>query len=173
MNRIFWDSMLFIYLFEQHPQHGPDVLRMAERIRARGDRIVTSALAAAEVLVGMEKIGNLAMIDAYRSYFESEEISVIPFDLAAIPIFARLRAKQRIAAPDAIHLACAARQQVAVALPVEQVDARQAGIVSTGITVNPHRLPGRRGSAVSPPGRQFALGPQRKGSGSRSQDHSP
>lgn len=108
MNRIFWDTMLFIYLFEDHPLFGDRVAHLARQIEVRGDRLCTSALVVGEVLAGAEKSGDLALKSAYMAYFSSGEIEVIPFTLAAAEIFARVRTGQRIAAPDAIQLACAA-----------------------------------------------------------------
>lgn len=108
MTKIFWDTMLFIYLLEDHPEFAPRVAELAGRMQDRGDRLCTSALAAAEVLAGAERCGDLALRDQYVAYFTSGEIDVLPFDLGATRTFAQLRGHQRIAAPDAIHLACAA-----------------------------------------------------------------
>ncbi len=45
MSRIFWDTMLFIYFFEDHPVYAERVQQLLERSYRRGDRLFTSYLA--------------------------------------------------------------------------------------------------------------------------------
>ncbi len=48
MSRIFWDTMMFIYLLEGHPIFGPQVIGTLERSQDRGDALLTSHLALAK-----------------------------------------------------------------------------------------------------------------------------
>jgi len=45
MTRVFWDTMLFIYLLEGHPLYAPRVRDILARSYHRGDTLVTSCLA--------------------------------------------------------------------------------------------------------------------------------
>jgi len=42
VNRVYWDSMLFIYLLEGNPKFGKRVQRMHEAMLRRGDILCTS-----------------------------------------------------------------------------------------------------------------------------------
>ncbi len=52
MRRIFWDSMLLIYLLEDHPVYQPRVLHLLEGAYTREDQLLTSCLAAGEIITG-------------------------------------------------------------------------------------------------------------------------
>jgi predicted nucleic acid-binding protein len=108
VTRIFWDSNLFIYLFEQHPRFCPLVIALRKRMLARGDLLCTSAFTAAEVLVKPSAMGNRVLVDQYRRFFAGTAVSTIPFDLSAAEAYAAIRADRSISRPDAIQLACAA-----------------------------------------------------------------
>jgi predicted nucleic acid-binding protein len=130
MTKVFWDTMLFIYLLEDSPVYGERVATLARRIEARGDVLCTSALVVAEVLTGLEKRGDAVLIARCRDFFASAAIVVLPFDLQSASHFAQLRSRHQLAAPDAIHLACAA--SYGVDLFVTQ-DKRLAGKIVPGI----------------------------------------
>lgn len=110
MSRIYWDSMLLIYLLEGHPQYSRRVQHLLERSFERGDALCTSYLAYGEVMAGA--------VDAPEKALRIQEIlkeigfSYLPFDAGAVIPFSRLRAKHRLKAPDAIHLASAASARV-------------------------------------------------------------
>jgi len=40
MRRIYWDSLLFVYFFEAHPQFGPRVQHIHQEMMRRGDVLV-------------------------------------------------------------------------------------------------------------------------------------
>jgi hypothetical protein len=44
MSRIFWDTNLFIYLFEAHPQFSQPTIELRRKMLKRGDQLVTSAM---------------------------------------------------------------------------------------------------------------------------------
>jgi predicted nucleic acid-binding protein len=112
MSRIYWDTMLFVYWIEDHPRYANRIRQLLLKMETRQDQLCTSALAVGEALVGPRKAGSGAaaarMLDVFRSSF----VEVIPFSIEAAEHYASIRANQSIAAPDAIHLACAAHARV-------------------------------------------------------------
>lgn len=108
MSRIFWDTNLFIYLFEDYGRHSEQVVQLRKKMLERGDELITSALTMGEILAGPQRSGNENLSQEYEEAIRSAAI-VVNFDLAAARTYARLRAQpRRIAPPDAIQLSCAA-----------------------------------------------------------------
>jgi uncharacterized protein len=105
MSRIFWDSMLFIYLLEGHPQLGVHAKRVLDQSYRRGDSLLTSHLALVEVMAGGD---NQDEMEELKSQVMGLGFSFLPFDGDCCLTFAKLRSESRLSAPDAIHLACAA-----------------------------------------------------------------
>jgi len=105
--KIFWDTNLFIYLFEEHPAFVGRVDELRRRMLARGDRLYTSALTVGEILVGVEEAA-----ERYQAFFQSPAVTVVPFDLRAAANYGRIRQDRGIARPDAIQLACAAAAEM-------------------------------------------------------------
>ena len=70
MNRVYWDSMLFIYLLEANPVFGERVQRMHEAMLRRGDMLCTSVFTVGEVLTGPRKLndarGNQRVEEVFR-----------------------------------------------------------------------------------------------------------
>jgi len=108
MSRIFWDTMLFIYLLDDHPTFGPRARHLLERSYRRGDSLYTSYLALGEVMAGAEKSPDPQKALAVLETIWEMGFSCLPFDEGAVAPFGRLRAKERLKVADAIHLACAA-----------------------------------------------------------------
>ncbi|MGA2249009.1 type II toxin-antitoxin system VapC family toxin [Terracidiphilus sp.] len=108
MSNIFWDTMLFAYLLEGHPDHAVRVRGLLSRAHRRGDRLYTSYLALGEVMAGAGKSPKPNAPESVREALIQMGFSFLPFDAGAVVPFSKLRSKERIKAPDAIHLACAA-----------------------------------------------------------------
>jgi predicted nucleic acid-binding protein len=108
MSRIFWDSMLCIYLLEDHPVFAPRVEQLLERSFRRGDSLFTSYLALGEVLAGAEKSPDPRKTRAVEQTLNEMGFSYLPFDRGAVGPFSHLRAWEGLKVADAIHLACAA-----------------------------------------------------------------
>ena len=104
MTRIFWDTSLFLYLFEGGDR-ADEVRRLRERMIARGDRLFTSSVTLAEVLVRpMEARSDLAnRIEAAMT----RAATILPFDHAAARRHAELRSDKALAAHDLLQLSCA------------------------------------------------------------------
>lgn len=108
MNRVYWDSMLFIYLLEANPVFGKRVQRMHEAMMRRGDNLCTSIFTVGEVLTGPRKRNDVAGISGLKKFFGSKEIEVLPFTIEAADRYSAIRAETRVSQADGIHLATAA-----------------------------------------------------------------
>ena len=112
MSRIYWDTMLFVYWMEGHPQYGRRVQEIHRKMEERGDTLCTSAFVLGELLVKPYKLKKMDLTRAIRDFFQSSEIEVLPFDMEAAELFARIRAEHNVSPADAIHLASAAQARV-------------------------------------------------------------
>ena len=108
MSRIFVDSNIFIYHFEDPGARGLRATEILRRIGQRGDELMASALALGEVLVKPIEFGNAVLEAHYRALLRGPLVALAPFDANAGEIFARVRQDRKIKVPDAIHLATAA-----------------------------------------------------------------
>ncbi len=120
MSRIYWDTMLFIYLLEDHPDFAPRVRQLLERSYKRRDALFTSYLALGEVLAGAEKSPQPEKTMAVRQTLQEMGFSYLPFDGGAVGVFSRLRARERLRVADSIHLACAASAGIDLFLTGDQ-----------------------------------------------------
>ncbi|MDE3061885.1 MAG: PIN domain-containing protein [Acidobacteriota bacterium] len=120
MSRIYWDTMLFIYLLEDHPEFAPRVRQLLERSYKRRDALCTSYLALGEVLAGAEKSPQPEKTMAVRQTLQEMGFSYLPFDGGAVGVFSRLRARERLRVADSIHLACAASAGIDLFLTGDQ-----------------------------------------------------
>lgn len=104
--KIFWDTNLFIYLWEES-ELAREIEELRRFIREGGHTVATSALTLGEVLVLPIRLGREDLAAQYRRAFG--KLEVLAFDAEAAGRFARLRATcPALRAPDAIQLACAA-----------------------------------------------------------------
>ncbi len=106
MSRIFWDTNLFIYLFEDKDERSKQVATLRRRMIEREDELLTSALTLGEILVKPRETGNNELAKVYELAI-SAVATVLPFDSDAALKFAEIRQDRSIRAPDAIQLACA------------------------------------------------------------------
>lgn len=123
MSRIYWDTMLFIYLLEGNPHYGPLVRAIYDRMLLRGDALCTSYLALGEVLAGAQK--SPPWVRAIQSAFEEMKVELLPFNGGSVDTFASLRAVQKLATADSIHLACAASRGIDLFLTGDRQLTRQ------------------------------------------------
>lgn len=107
MSRVFFDTNLFIYLFEGRGAENERVAQLRRRMIERRDHLFTSALTLGEILVKPLKTGD-EVLGARWERAISAAATVLPFSADAAPIFARIRAERSVAPPDAIQLASAA-----------------------------------------------------------------
>lgn len=105
MTRVFWDTNLFVYLFEGGV-FAARVKQVRTRMLERGDQLLTSALTLGELLVRPLETGAAAFRDHDTTI--RQIATILPFDASAAPRYAAIRVDRTIKAPDAIQLACAA-----------------------------------------------------------------
>ena len=116
MSLVYWDTMLFIYWLEAHPQHGKQVERIYQRMAQRGDQLCTSVFTLGEILVGVYKAGWTTEVQKIREYFESGEVRLLAFNTETADRYARIRAEYKVSPADAIDLATASVAKVDVYL---------------------------------------------------------
>ncbi len=107
-SRIYWDTMLFIYWIEDHPDYGGEIKRILSRMQSRGDQLCSSAFGLGEVLVGARQRDDRHLAEAIRTTMRPPDVELLPFDGAAAERYADIRARHRTKPADSIHLACAA-----------------------------------------------------------------
>jgi len=107
MSRVFWDTNVFIYLFEGSGKPAARAAELRDRILFRKDAFLTSTLTLGEVLVKPLETGNEELRRKYESVLFQETV-LIPFTDEAAILYARIRRDRSLKAPDAIQLACAA-----------------------------------------------------------------
>jgi len=111
VSRVFWDTNLFIYLFEGRGADADRVVALRERILERRDQLFTSALTLGEILVKPVEADDTALAARYTRAIEATA-TVVPFSAEAAPAYARIRLDRLIRPPDAIQLACAATAEI-------------------------------------------------------------
>ena len=111
MSRIFWDTNLFIYLFEGTDAHAERVVALRQRMLERNDQLYTSTLTLGEVLVKPVERADEALRATYERAF-TQATQLIPFDRDAARLYAQIRQDRAVRAPDAVQLACAGTAHV-------------------------------------------------------------
>jgi uncharacterized protein len=109
VSRVYWDSMLFIYWLEDHPQYARRVDAIRSRMEERHDQLITGAFTFGEVLTGAHRRGVPHLADEMRRLLQNAVSEVIPFTVATADHYARIRGTPGITPADAIHLATAAQ----------------------------------------------------------------
>jgi predicted nucleic acid-binding protein len=107
MSRIFWDTNLFIYLWEDYGTLSHAVEKLRTTMLRRGDQLVTSTLTLGEILVKPTAAGNAALCRKYEHAILSVAL-LIPLDAKVAKIYSSIRRDRLLKSPDAIQLASAA-----------------------------------------------------------------
>src|SRR6266849_7656645 len=107
MSRIFWDTNLFIYLWEDYGPLSQAVTQLRTRMLRRGDQLVTSTLTLGEILVKPTTLGNVQLCQKYEQAINSAAL-LVPLDAAVAKLYADIRRDSFLKAPDVIQLASAA-----------------------------------------------------------------
>lgn len=102
------DTAAFIYYIEDHPRFAPVVdplFGAIDRGRVHG---VTSALTLLETLVVPLRAGNASLVERYEALLtHSQWLRLIDLDRPSLRAAAQLRARFRLATPDALQLTAA------------------------------------------------------------------
>jgi predicted nucleic acid-binding protein len=107
MSRIFWDTNLFIYLWEDYGTLSQAVAELRTNMLRRGDQLLTSTFTLGEILVKPASAGNTQLCRRYEEAISSVAL-LVPFDVKVARIYASIRHDRSVKAPDAIQLASAA-----------------------------------------------------------------
>jgi len=107
MSRIFWDTNVFIYLFEDYGSLSGRARELRQAMLERGDQLVTSTLTLGEVLVKPLERADDELARKYEDAITATSL-LLPFDGKAARVYATLRCDRSLRAPDSIQLACAA-----------------------------------------------------------------
>ena len=108
MTRVYWDSMLFIYLLEENPAFCEKVRKILNQIVSREHILSTSVFSIGEILTGPRKQGSISGVDAVKRYFLSGAVDILPFTEATADRYSIIRGANRVSQADGIHLASAA-----------------------------------------------------------------
>ena len=108
MSRVFWDTMLLIYLVEGHPDFQQRTEELLLRSQRRRDSLYTSHLALGELLTGANKSVDTEKARLIQQTLKDLGFTYLPFDSGAVEPFSRIRSRHRLRIADSIHLACAA-----------------------------------------------------------------
>ena len=109
MSRVYWDTMLFIYWLEDHPQYAKRVGAIRSRMEERGDQLITGAFTFGEILAGAYRKGATQVATESRRLLKEVVSEVVPFTIETADHYAQIRGTLGVAPADAIHLACAAQ----------------------------------------------------------------
>lgn len=108
MRRIYWDTMLLIYLLDGNPTYSRRVQQLLEIAYERDDQLMTSCVGLGEVMAGAGRSAVASTAATVRETMDEMGFSYLPFTTAAVDTFSRLRSMHRVKTADAIHLSCAA-----------------------------------------------------------------
>jgi predicted nucleic acid-binding protein len=131
MARVFWDTNLFIYLFEKNAEWSPRVIELRRKMLARGDELLTSCLTVGEVITKPKQMNNAMLERSYLSFFPSGAVELVDFSLDAAQRYGDIRNRERVRPADAIQLACAAAARTDLFVTN---DNRLSGLVVSGVT---------------------------------------
>jgi uncharacterized protein len=106
VSRIFWDTNLFVYLFEDYGKLSEMTTDLREKMLLRGDQLLTSTMTLGEVLVKPLRLGDLDLCKKYETVINNVAI-VLPFDLKSARLYAAIRIDKELKAPDVVQLSCA------------------------------------------------------------------
>ena len=107
--RIYLDSMVWIYYFENPTRLGDDARSMMHQFRRGHDVLLSSYHVFAETMVLPTRQKNSFLIAAYRQVLlSSDTVQVLTFTAETALRFAAIRATTTVQSLDAIHLALAA-----------------------------------------------------------------
>jgi len=131
MARVFWDTNLFIYLFEKNAEWSFRVIELRRRMLARGDELLTSYLTVGEVITKPKQLNNAMLERSYLNFFSGGSVELVGFSLDAAQRYGDIRSRERIRPADAIQLACASAARTDLFVTN---DNRLSGLVVSGVT---------------------------------------
>lgn len=117
MNRVYLDACSIVYLIEgAEPFHGKTVAALKAFGGSTETHVVTSRLSVLECRVHPIRDNDKPLLAAYDAFFSADRLVLSEIDARVIETATQLRATYRFRSPDAIHLATAIEEKVAVFL---------------------------------------------------------
>ena len=77
MARVFWDTNLFIYLFERNEEWSPRVIELRRKMLARGDELLTSYLTVGEAITKPKQLKNSMLERSYLNFFSGGSVELV------------------------------------------------------------------------------------------------
>jgi len=108
MSRVYWDTMLFAYMIEAHPEYGVRTKQILAAMRKRRDTLCTSVFTLGELLTGPYKKGVMDLASQVKEVIRPPRVELLPFSAETAERYARIRASNPLPPADTIHLATAA-----------------------------------------------------------------
>ncbi len=106
--RAYFDTNLFIYLFESHPEYQEKVAELIQHLDSIKCEIITSELTLAECLVKPFADKDVDSQNHYEDNIKTSDfLKVMPVSRTTLIKAAELRALYKNKLPDSIHLASA------------------------------------------------------------------
>lgn len=107
MKDIYFDTNIFIYLFEEKEPFASSILRFLEA-QTNKIKVFTSVFALGELLVHPYRLKRFDIVELYKSKLDYFCEEIMDVDRGCIDIYSRIRAEfASVKPPDALHLACA------------------------------------------------------------------
>lgn len=106
MQRFFWDTNHYIYLFEANPLFYPAAAALRRQMLIERHELFTSALTLGEIQVKALRLGNHVLAADLKGRVQASS-RIVPFDTSASDAFAYIRSSTGVRGADALHLACA------------------------------------------------------------------
>jgi predicted nucleic acid-binding protein len=113
VSRIFWDTNVFIYLFESHPVHQKEAAALRDKMLNRGDELITSWLTVGEIQVRSPHQAESGNYARYRDAIV-QAARILAFEELASERYREVRETTHVRGPDAMQLACAAATGVEI-----------------------------------------------------------
>ena len=112
MRKIYWDTMIFAYWLEDHPQYADRIEQIYRTLRREGDQILTSVFTSGELLVAPIRDANQPLISTVNDLMSNGLVEVLPITANTMLQYGHVRAQAKVSPADAIHLASAAEALV-------------------------------------------------------------
>lgn len=102
------DTAPFIYFWEQHPRYFAPSEVLFRTLKEPEVQGITSIITLIETCVHPQREGRLDLVDAYeRSLVDSQQVRMVPIDIALARRAVDLRARHDIHVPDALQISAA------------------------------------------------------------------
>jgi predicted nucleic acid-binding protein len=124
------DTNCVIYLIEANPVWGPKIAERLASLRKMGEAIAVSDLVRTECLAYPYSRGDSGLIADYQTFFESDQVRMLPLTIAVCERAAQIRAASsfRLKVPDCLHLAAAVEAGCSLFLTNDQQLSQYHGV---------------------------------------------